>query len=213
MPVERRLVKQPAVDYTFFMLLAYSIVLCSLFAQADPDFPGKEPYVFVMRAEDGTTERLYVLVDPEELAKIHRPFLSAYRDEPWLAIDQRHERIRRENLVDSYPHASSLRKQWLREGWEEHRDVEVDTPDGKKWVFKEDYDYAQRATSLAKAAYSTHASFTQPAPGAAVDEELNPLEFWEQWWLHGVIVLAAIVLGAGVIWVTMLRGPWTSLRS
>ena len=208
------LVKRPVLDYTFFMLLAYSIILASLLAQADPDIPGTMPYVFVMQAADGTTVRHYVLVDPDELAKDYKSFLTVYSDEPWLPIDKRRQSIRRDDIVEHYPDIPSSRKRRLSEGWEAHGGIEVDTPDGKKWVFQEDYDFAQRATELAKAAYSTPIRPTEsPVFDQSKEEQPISVGFWKQWWLHGAIALATIALSVGAICATMLRGPWKSLRS
>lgn len=199
------------MDYTFFMPLVLSIVTILLLGQLDAGTAGMEPYVFVERGEEAG--RLYALVEPEDLKRTVNPFIVVILDEPWLPIEQRRLNLRRSNFEDFYPEVSSTRKARIRKGWEAHGGVEVDTREGRVWVHGEEAEFARRAEEMAAAARGGETVVSSPAPGSAGDVAREPLGFWMEWGVHAAIIAGAALLAAVVIWATLVRGPWTALRS
>ena len=175
------------------MPLVLSIVTILLLGQFDAGAAGMEPYVFVERGEEAG--RLYVLVEPEDLKRTVNPFIVMILDEPWLPIEQRRLNLR------------------IDEGWKTHGSVQVDTREGLVWIHKEESEFARRAEEMAAAARGGETVVSAPAPGSAGDAAREPLGFWMEWGVHAAIIAGAALLAAVVIWATLVRGPWTALRS
>ena len=199
------------MDYTFFMPLVLSIATILLLGQFDAGAAGMEPYVFVERGEEAG--RLYVLVEPEDLKRTVNPFIVVILDEPWLPIEQRRLNLRRSDFEDFYPELSSTRKLRIDEGWKAHGGVQVDTREGRVWVHGEEAEFARRAEEMAAAARGGETVVSAPAPGSVGDAAREPLGFWMEWGVHAAIIAGAALLAAVVIWATLVRGPWTALRS
>ena len=178
--------------------------------QAQPDTTGLEPYVFVESGD--TSKKLYVLVDPKDLAQLDRPQLRVIVDEPWLPRDQRERRIWRNRYEGHYEQKPGPRTHRIRKGWEKNGGIEIDSAEGPIWVHKQEYELAQRAEEIAAAAYADEAPPSTAPPEPAQEEDAAPLGFWAEWRIHVAIIGAAVVLAALVIWATMARGPWTALR-
>ncbi len=193
------------------MPLVLSIVTILLLGQFDAGTAGMEPYVFVERGEEAG--RLYVLVEPEALERTLNPYIKVILDEPWLPIEQRRLNLPRSDFEDFYPEVSSTRKVRIRAGWEAHGGVEVNTREGLVWVHKEEAEFARRAEDMAAAARGGQTVVSSPAPGSAGEAAREPLGFWMEWGVHAAIIAGAALLAAVVIWATLVRGPWTALRS
>ncbi len=178
--------------------------------QSQPDTTGLEHYVFVKRGEEGG--RLHVLVQPKDLEDTLKPIFDAILDEPWLPLNQRYLKLHRSDYQGFYPDESSTRKSRIRKGWLAHDGVEVDTPEGRIWVHKEEHELAQRANSIAAAAYADEVHPTMAPPEPAEEEDAGLRRFWAEWWMHIAIVAGGLVLSTAVIWATMFRGPWTALK-
>lgn len=192
------------------MPLVLSIAITLLLGQVEPGAAGMEPYVFVERGE--AAGRLYVLVQLENLKQIRNPYIDAILDEPWLPVEQRRLKLLRSDYEDFYPEVSSTRNRRIGEGWKAHGGVEVDTPEGRIWVHKEEYELAQRAEELAAAVYRDDTAASVQGAAPVEDASREPLGFWAEWGIHVAIIGGTAVLIALVIWATTVRGPWRALR-
>ena len=180
-------------------------------AQSQPDTTGLKPYVFIHLGEEGA--QLHVLVKPKDVEATRKPIFPAILDEPWLPVNQRNLKLHRAEYKGSYLEEPGPRKARIRKGWLAHGGVEVDTPDGRAWVHKEEYELAQRAGEIAAAAARADEAPSTVAPARPAEgEEAGLPGFWAQWWMHIAIVCGALALSALVIWATMLRGPWRPLN-
>jgi len=183
-----------------------------LLGQLDAGTAAMKSYVFVERGETGA--RLYALVEPEDLERTRNPFIVVVLDEPWLPDNERSFQFRRSKYEDPYPEASSTRKLRIREGWDAHDGVEVDTREGRRvWIHKEEFEFAQRAEKMAAAARRDKTAVSATATQPLGDAAREPLGFWTEWGMHVAIIGGAVVLAAVVIWAALARGPWTALRS
>lgn len=175
-------------------------VLLVAVAQAPVDVASLSPYMIRVRGEG---QPLYVLVDASTLDDVH---FDAYLDEPWLGpLEERRESIQRSNVIDFAPQDPAPRRQRLKDGWEAHGGIQIDTPSGRRWVLKSEYDWAQKAVGIERAAYA------RPVAGEALDtttpeaasEEAERPGFWALWGPHvgivgGGLVLCGLVLGYAV---------------
>ena len=193
------------------MPLVLSIVTILLLGQFDAGTAGMEPYVFVERGEEAG--RLYVLVKHEAVEQSPNPFIKVILNEPWLPIEQRRRNLRRLDFEDFFPEDSGPRKLRIGKGWKAHGGVQVDTREGLVWIHKEESEFARRAEEMAAAARGGETVVSAPATESAGDATREPLGFWMEWGVHAAIIAGAALLAAVVIWATLVRGPWTALRS
>lgn len=189
------------------MLLHAVAIFLSTLSQAEPDIPGTEPWVFHITGAD---EGIHVLIKYVDADQSYGR-INYWLNYPWLAPEQRSGHVRFDQIRDKYKELPTSMNSRIRKGWLERGGIEVETLDGPVWIQGDEYELAQRSVALAKRTQGAEIVDGVDMAVTSGSGDVNAPGFFALWGMHIGIAVATLVLGGGVVWVTMLRTRWSAL--
>ncbi len=179
------------------------MICIAVLGQGQSADAGLSPYMLRLTTEE---EPVYVLVDQATLRDEDVVKIPVILDEPWRGPpEERREYIQRQWIIESASQESAPRRARLQRGWKAAGGIQISTPSGRRWVLEEEYEWAQKASALADAA------FTEEVPGETAENARPSSQeratagppFWRIWGPHiaiaaGALALCALIVGLAV---------------